>query len=256
MNTDQQTTIETLKDALEETSHDASTKTAEELYYESLDNTVKRWVVAVVNNKSEAALCQTLSTKGIEAYIPLSIKHTVWRNGRKNTKQVPLIAAKVFVRCTERERLRDVARLANVKRFMMDRATTNSRPKLMVIPDDDMEMFREAIIRTNGEMTIWETTIAKGDLVRITNGDFKGMVGYIKRTNARISNFIIKIGTFGYGSIILQDCEFIKIPKSQVAKEDADLKRLNKQLEHQEYRLKAIQKKIEEKEKIKNHTRK
>lgn len=249
MNNDQQSPLDINSENTQGTPQDTTDNTP--------DDTIRKWFVAVVNNKSEKTVSKQLAAiKDVESFVPLTLKETIWKNGRKHQTEIPLISARVFVRCTEKKRLDEVVKLDCISRFMVDNSLKNTSSRVMVIPDDDMDTFREAIIRTNGEITIWESTFTKGDMVRIIDGPLKGLVGYINRDGNSGSKFIIKIGTFGYGVFGVKRNDFKKIPKNKIEKEKKDLQQLNEVLKKQDPRLQYIQRKIEEKEKIKNHTRK
>lgn len=212
---------------------------------------VPKWFVAVIKNHSEIKVSDNLTQKGFECFVPVIISEKTWNNGRKHKSVTPLLSAKIFIRCTEEQRMDEIVKLPYISRFMVDRSSGTSR-KLMVIPDNDMEAFKKAVECSQGEITVWESTLVTGDMVRITKGAMEGLVGYIERTTSG-TNFLIKIGTFGYASVTVQKGSFEKIPKNKVTREQQELSRLNTRLERQNSRLLRIEEKLEERNRINNH---
>ncbi len=158
----------------------------------------KEWFVAVVNNRSEKKYAQLLENKGYHVFIPIQKEKRIWKNGTKKIVDRVLIAAVIFVYCSEKERL-DIVHMPFIKRFMVDYTKRNvdGRFPIARIPNHQIENFRRYIERTDKPIEIETTPYQAGDKVQIIRGEFEGLEGNIVQHTDGRTYLVICIGFLG-----------------------------------------------------------
>lgn len=161
-------------------------------------NKDKDWFVAVVNNRSEKKYAQLLEAKGYNTFTPIQKEECIWRNGTKKTVDRVLIAAVIFVQCSENERL-NIVNMPFVKRFMVDhtKREANGRFPIARIPNYQIENFRRYIERTEYPIEIEAIPYKLGDKVKIVRGKFEGLEGNVVQYTNGKANLVICIGFLG-----------------------------------------------------------
>lgn len=103
------------------------------------------WYIAIVNNNSEKVYAEKLQKLGYESYVPTQREERHWRNGKINTIDRVIPPSVVFVQVTESERLRSVAKLPYIKRFMVDISRAKDqygKHPVAIIPNNQVEQLR------------------------------------------------------------------------------------------------------------------
>lgn len=148
-----------------------------------------------------------LEDNDIETYVPM---HDITKiiNGKRRTFHEPLLPDIVFARMTRsksREFVKDPAPSAKWLKYYTDKTkplerTTGFNPPI-VIPDNEMLNFIKASSVSSehsGMIPKERVRYKSGDLVQITKGDFKGVIGRVVRAagQQRIALELEGIGIF------------------------------------------------------------
>jgi transcription antitermination factor NusG len=129
------------------------------------------WYVAYTYPRHERAVAEQLAQKSIECFLPtVSTIHV--RKDRKVTLQLPLFPGYLFTRISPEERLRVVS-IASVIRML----SYNEVPA--PVSDDDINAIRFCLSR--GGKLAPHRFIAVGDRVRVKEGIFQGLEGFVSR---------------------------------------------------------------------------
>ena len=149
-----------------------------------VDNAVglpkSQWYVAIVAHNSEKLVEKKLKDAGYNAFVAAQPEIRVWRNGRRKKVDRIIIPCRIFIRCTERQRI-EIVRLPYIFRFMTDAAARKddslSNPPA-VIPDRQMEMLMFMLHKAETPVGFY-TDFRKGDAVRVVRGSLRGLEGEI-----------------------------------------------------------------------------
>lgn len=148
-----------------------------------------------------------LEDNDIETYVPM---HDITKliNGKRRTFHEPLLPDIVFARMTRsktREFVKDPAPSAKWLKYYTDKTkplerTTGFNPPI-VIPDNEMLNFIKASSVSSehsGMIPKERVRYKSGDLVQVTKGDFKGVIGRVVRAagQQRIALELEGIGIF------------------------------------------------------------
>lgn len=168
----------------------------------------RQWYVAVVKNRSELK-CQELllrdmaDVEDFDAFVATSQKEVKRADGSKKTVPSVVLPAKVFVRCTERERLDRVVRLPYILRFFMStyRYSQGGMRMLAVIPDEQLQAFRRALEAADRVDFDEGVKIRKGISVQVKSGPLQGLTGVVISDLNRQRRLYIQLGNLGCASV-------------------------------------------------------
>lgn len=139
------------------------------------------WYALRVTYSREIALKTLLDKNNIENFIPMHYK-VVTKNGRRVRKLVPVVNNLVFIRSTRRkiDEIKEKNALTLPLRYIMNRETKAP----ITIPEVQMQHFI-AVSGNYDQQLVYlpatQSTIQKGDRVRITGGVFEGVEGMFIR---------------------------------------------------------------------------
>lgn len=160
----------------------------------------RNWYVAIVNNNSEKIYAEKLQKLGYESYVPTQKEERKWRNGNLNTIDKVILPSVIFIRVTESERLKEIANLPYIKRFMVD----NSRAKnqfgkhpIAIIPNNQIEQLRLMLEHAESPVTIESVPFHLGDKIRITEGKMQGLEGYVYHCDEGSSFIVVRLECLG-----------------------------------------------------------
>jgi transcription antitermination factor NusG len=139
------------------------------------------WQVAHVRSRQEKLLARFLEKHQKPFYLP-QIKRTAKRNGRTFTSQLPLFAGYVFVR-----------RVSGMQIIWRSNVVVN----LIDVYDQDrlmMELLQVRSLQEKGAVLMPVNEVAVGEMVRITEGVFRGYFGTVMRETAH-ARLIISVST-------------------------------------------------------------
>ena len=169
------------------------------------------WFVAIVNNKSEQKYANLIQRFGLETFLPVQKQKKIGEDGHiKETNKV-LLAATIFVHCTQNERL-TILKYGFVKRFMVDKTRINKLGKhpVAIIPNFQIDTFRRFIEVEDSPIELLPVPYEVGDLVKVISGKFQGLVGQVVRYSEEKAYLVICLGLLG--------CANLKIDAKLVAK--------------------------------------
>jgi len=170
------------------------------------------WFVAVVNNRSEKKSALSILKSGYSSFVPVR-RERRWRSdGSAHTVERVLVAASVFVYCTEKER-REIAKNPMVKRFMVDRTRgpVSGRHPVAVVPDEQMQVFRSLIEFSDTGIEVFPCMFESNEQIRIMNGSFSGVEGRIMSSEQDSVRIVVTLGTFGSAVVSVDKCNICRI---------------------------------------------
>jgi len=173
----------------------------------------KKWYIAIVNNRSELKAAESLDKIGVENYVPVQNRIRILKSGKKVNRPKIVIPAKVFVRCTETERRKEIVRLPYIFRFMTNRAAGNSTltKPVCIVPEHEIELLRFMLCQSDIPVDITEGSYARGDLVRISRGSLQGLEGEVIETHPGKSELIVRLDTLGCATLTIDTASLKKI---------------------------------------------
>lgn len=131
-------------------------------------------------------LKEQLDTEGVENFLPLRYRYVKTENWDVKKELIPAIHGLIFVRST-RERLTELKMTRSEfepMRYITNRLAENGNDTILTIPTFQMENFMRVASIHDERFVYLENMdfVAKpGKKVRITEGDFRGVEGVIKR---------------------------------------------------------------------------
>lgn len=163
----------------------------------------RRWYIAIVNNRSEKAVAEKLTQRGVESYAAVQSELRQWRNGRRATVKRVVIPSIVFIRCTERER-RELCTLPYINRFMTNKASepgSCGHKPLATVPEPEMRRL-QFMLGVSDPTVAFEGRYVKGDPVKVIRGPFKSLTGEILQdADGRSNRLYIRIAFLGSASV-------------------------------------------------------
>lgn len=136
----------------------------------------KTWWGVFTKPRQEKSLARTLLAKQVDFFLP-TVKREHLSRSRKRVSYVPLFTSYMFIRCTESERVMALE--------------SNRITQLMGVPDVELLFHQlcqiQTLIQADAPMTV-EKMIEPGQLVRVKDGPFAGMEGFVtnRRNGARL----------------------------------------------------------------------
>ena len=146
-------------------------------------NADKQWFAIRVTYSRELTVKAYFEASSIECFVPMRYTLKIQR-GKKRRVLEPVIHNLLFVHIskTELDRIKTTMGIRLPIRYMMQ--TDNGKRIPIVVPDDQMRHFM-AVTATYDEQLLYldpaEINFQQGDLVRITQGIFTGVVGRFLR---------------------------------------------------------------------------
>lgn len=128
------------------------------------------WYALVVKSRCEFKAEEELHSINVETYLPTTVLVRKWSDRKKEIKS-PLIKGYIFIYATEKERLYSLEQNSVVK-CLFDGG------RAAVIPDWQINSLKR-ILEFNPKISV-ESGLVKGDLVKIIDGPFEGVVGVIQ----------------------------------------------------------------------------
>ncbi len=162
--------------------------------------------------KKELQAKAYLDARGIENFLPM-VKESTVRFGRKHEILKPAVHNLLFVKT-------DLAQLNDIKlslKYLHNKLTTTQKgiSAPIIVPKEQMEMFIHAMTTLADKITFIDlstTTLAKGTLVRILSGDFKGFEGELEKVKGKRSRtvHVVLQGIAGF-TCEVEACDIEKI---------------------------------------------
>lgn len=162
------------------------------------------WFAARVSYGREVRVKQTLSTLGIEHFIPTERRP----NYRGQMREHAVIPNLVFVRTTKQR----ACDLRVTERLPVNYLFDYARHTMMVVPDKQMDDFRRVFEASITEGGLMDVPLSLGERVCVNRGALKGVEGFVMELQGR---FYVVVGLCG--------CVFAKarVPRAWLDRVDA-----------------------------------
>ena len=154
---------------------------------ENAQSETKQWYVLRVSYGRAEKANDMLMSKGIETFLPL---HTIYKviNGKRTKRRVPLLPNFLFVHTTLQiieTLLKSVPTLSFIT-FYFNHFETNDNGKNppLVVPKREMDNFIKLTDIDDEHIRVVDESqlrYCKGDIVRVTDGAFCGIVGKVAK---------------------------------------------------------------------------
>lgn len=131
----------------------------------------KHWFVVQTKPRSEKKVCTQIQKKNIEVFLPIIPTVRIWSD-RKKVISVPLFPGYLFVFADKAERLRAISNTTGALRYLF----FQKRPA--IISETDIENIKVSLSAPK-KIRIEKNVLAKGDLVEVTDGVFRGLKGVV-----------------------------------------------------------------------------
>lgn len=177
----------------------------------------RNWYIAVVGNKAEKACYERFNkwieqqpngTNDYEVCLPTQKTLRLKSNGLRTYADRILFPTLLFIKCTEKARLKEVVRLPYIKRFFINIAGANDkghRP-VAIIPDHQMEDLRRLASDAESPISIESHVFQIGERVRVIAGNLIGLEGYVCREPDNSTSLVVKMDVLGCAKVsISQD---------------------------------------------------
>lgn len=131
----------------------------------------QQWFAAYTSARHEKTVAEHMAVRDIESFLPLYRTQRLWKNGCKMSLELPLFPSYIFVRISQRERVRvlEVPGIVSI---------VSTGDKLAPLPDADIEALRASIPLLKCEPHPY---LVIGERVRIKEGSLAGMEGVLLR---------------------------------------------------------------------------
>lgn len=166
------------------------------------------WYALYTRHQHEKSVAGSLSSRGVEVFLPLYEEIRCWSDRRKRLN-VPLFPCYVFVR-SSLNRKHDILATAGVHDFV----SFGNNPAS--IPQSEMEHLRSAARLASIEP---HPFLRYGDWVRVKVGPFQGMEGYLLRRKSQ-TRLVLSVEILQKSASVEIDAALTeKIPRSRVPHE-------------------------------------
>lgn len=172
----------------------------------------RHWYIAIVGNKTEKACYERLSNwikqqpngaTDYEIYLPTQKTLRLKRNGQRTYTDCILFPTLLFIKCSEKARLKEVVRLPYIKRFFVNIAGANDkghRP-VAIIPDQQIEDLKRLASDADSPISIESHVYQIGERVRVIAGNLTGLEGYVCREADNSTCLVIKMDVLGCAKV-------------------------------------------------------
>lgn len=173
---------------------------------------VPHWFVAVVNSRHEKAVDARLKDLGVTSYVATQSEMRVWANGRRKLVERVVIPARVFIKCSEKQRL-DIVRLPFIQRFMVNRAveTGGLNKPVAIIPDLQMDRLAFMLGQSDALVEFDPMIFKVNDNVRVLRGPLRGLEGEIVKNPDGSHSLTVGLDILGGARITVDPRDVEKI---------------------------------------------
>lgn len=151
----------------------------------------KHWFVAYVKSCQERKTAEMLSALGYEHYLPVQRELRQWSDRKKLVERL-VLPRMIFVRCTPAERIRTLEEVSNIYRYM----TSKGPYTPVIIPDNQMEAFRNMVERGTRKVEVMQAPPVPGDKVKVISGPLAGLECEVVAVSGRRC-FVVRLEAIG-----------------------------------------------------------
>src|SRR5690606_4813305 len=139
-----------------------------------INNTVQpKWYAIYTRSRAEKKLNELLTKKGIECFLPLR-KTLKQYSDRKKWVEEPLLRSYLLVRVTEKDYF-EVLNTAGAVRYVCFEG------KAAPIPDSHIIALQNLVLNRPKDLEVEMRELSPGEMMEVTDGPLKGVVGEIKQ---------------------------------------------------------------------------
>lgn len=162
------------------------------------------WYVAIVRHNTETKVCDFLEAQGISCFTASQLRLRVTPSGRRKWVSRILIPAKIFIYCTEKERL-EIVNHPFIYRFLTDPSQRNAggNRKVAVIPQNEIETLRFMLGQKDYPVSFTEHNYQKGSLIKIVRGALKGLEGIVIESANNQQEIGVKLDFLGCARVTI-----------------------------------------------------
>ena len=148
------------------------------------------WYALYVHSRAEKKVYSQLLDMGIEAYLPLVTKMKKWSDRMKKVEE-PLFKSYLFVRADEKSHF-SIVSLPGVTKFV------SFERKAVRVPENQINAIKKYCDDyVSDEKEVDQNEFHEGQLVRITTGEMKGLIGRLAPVNNK-KRLIVNIESVGH----------------------------------------------------------
>lgn len=159
-----------------------------------------KWYAVYTKPRAEKLVYKRLVDSGIETFLPLQKTMRQWSDRRKMVEK-PLLSSYIFVK-TQPKFFPDVYKTVGVVRLI------TFEGKAVAIPEYQINNLR-LIINSDAEVEVTTEKFEKGDLVEVTTGPLKGLMGELVKVGSR-KRVVVRIEKIEQNIILAISPAFLK----------------------------------------------
>jgi len=153
-----------------------------------LDTSIYKWFAVKTKYKCEKYVAENLKKKGIEVYLPTTVKVKKYERKIKNY-EIPLIYTYVFVKIIKNEYVK-VLSSEYVKGFI------KQNKELIAIPLEEIELLKRVVGEGDNIKVLATDDFVIGKDVQIVGGNLTGMTGKIAEIKGK-KLFVLTLENMG-----------------------------------------------------------
>ncbi|MDD2529615.1 MAG: UpxY family transcription antiterminator [Bacteroidales bacterium] len=163
---------------------------------------MKNWFALYVQPRKEKIVEKELLKRGYEVYLPLRKVLRQWKD-RKKLVETPLIPSYIFTNIEEKD-IWEIVKINGCVKFVWFNGKACPIPEYQI---NSIKLLLEKEIEIDIQS---QTTPKLGDMVRIIDGGFAGLVGRVKHKKAK-NNFTVSIDSLGIDLTITLDKSLLQL---------------------------------------------
>lgn len=160
----------------------------------------ERWYAVYTKPRAEKQVYKRLVENGVETFLPLLKTMRQWSDRRKIVEK-PLLSSYIFVR-TQPKYFPVVYKTVGVVRII------TFEGKAVAIPDYQINNLK-LIINSDADVEVTSDKFEKGDIVEVTTGPMKGLIGELIKLGTR-KKVIIRLDKIDQNIIVTIPAAFLK----------------------------------------------
>jgi len=159
-----------------------------------------KWYAVYTKPRAEKLVYKRLVDSGIETFLPLQKTMRQWSDRRKMVEK-PLLSSYIFVK-TQPKFFPVVYKTVGVVRLI------TFEGKAVAIPEYQINNLR-LIINSDAEVEVTTEKLDKGDIVEVTTGSLKGLIGELIKINSR-KRVVIRLDKIDQNIVLTIPAAFLK----------------------------------------------
>ena len=173
----------------------------------------RQWHIAIVKQYTEEHCCKCVQELGYEAYVASQQETRVYANRHRRTISRIIIPSIVFIRVTEKERIKLLKTCPLIPAFLTNKAAKPNefgRHPMAIIPDSQIATLQFMLYHADTPVSFTAVPIQQGDRIRVLRGPFAGFEGYVTQDDKK-AELVVNINFLGSAktSIPVEDIEKI-----------------------------------------------